>query len=131
MYTIYDVERVLERHPWLRPPKHVFIVKEKIEFTAPGIRVLFRGLQPSWRPDVIIISAPYATDETVIHEILHTYGLGEYGAHKLAPVIVRLRSVVPTVFVREVRYRKCDYCDEFKEVHERLGDKVEHWVLVG
>jgi hypothetical protein len=34
---------------------------------------------------------------TVIHEVLHTMGLGEVGARLLAPLLVWLRRLVPPI----------------------------------
>ena len=127
MLTIKDVERVFEEHPWLKPPKHIFLIPEDVEYKTARGKVIFRGLQPSWRPDVIILT-PRATEETVIHETLHTYGLGEEPVHRLAPKILQFRRVIPAVLRRRVKYEKCNGCEEFKEMH-RLG--AIHYVLKG
>ncbi len=125
MITIKDVERVLSEHPWLPPPKHVFFIPEDVTYETPHGEVVFRGLQPSWRPDVIILT-PRATQETVIHETLHTLGFGEELTHRLAPKLLKLRKAVPPVMLRRVKYVKCPYCKEFREMHE-LG--AIHYVL--
>jgi len=125
MITIQDVEKVFRNHPWLRPPKHVFFIPEDVEYETAYGKVLFRGLQPSWKPDVIILT-PRATEETVIHETLHTYGLGEEPVHRLAPKILKFRKTIPALIQRKVRYKKCSGCKEFEGMH-KLG--AIHYVL--
>jgi hypothetical protein len=46
-----------------------------------------------------------ADEVTVIHEVLHTMGLGELGARLLAPILVWLRRIAPPVlFTEKVKY---------------------------
>jgi len=131
MLTIDDVERVLSEHPWLKPPKNIIYVLEEVYTYHPEYGTLFfRGLQPNWLRDTIVIVAPLATEETVVHEVLHTYGLGETATHMLAPKLRIFREVFKPFIKREIKYRECSYCEEFKIIHTKFKDKIKHYVLV-
>jgi hypothetical protein len=97
LMTIEEVEELLERHPLLPKPKYIFMVEEVV--VAPlseNLVLLIRGATPIHRNDVIILTL-LADEVTVIHEVLHTMGFGELGATVLAPLLVRLRRLVPPV----------------------------------
>ena len=128
MLTIRDVEEVFEQHPWLRPPRNVIIIKEPVEMVEGYRKILFAGLTPSWKRDTIILSS-LATPETVVHETIHTYGLGETAAWTLAPKLRQFRQAFPPLLKRRVKYRRCNYCEEFKTLHTKYADRAEHWVL--
>ena len=129
MLTIRDVERVLAEHPWLKPPRNVIIVKEPIEMIEGYRKIFFAGLTPSWKRDTIILSS-LASPETIVHEIIHTYGLGETAAWTIAPKIRKFREKFPPLFKRKVKYVKCEGCEEFRVLHEKYSDRAEHYVLV-
>ena len=129
MITIHDVEEVLARHPFLKAPAHVIIVKEPIEYTQGVKKILFAGMSPSWRRDTIILSS-LATQETVIHEVIHTYGLGETAAWGIAPRLYSIRRRLPNLFRRQVKYARCTGCEEYRVLHEKYSGRAEHWVRV-
>ena len=127
------VEEVYARHPWLRPPRHVLVILDEIVLDAPGARLRFSGLQPSWRRDTVIVSWPLLRRDTLVHETLHTYGCGERCAWLLAPRLAALRERRPPRVRREVRYRVCrggPGCP-YEELHRRLGGRLVHLVLEG
>lgn len=131
MITIEEVERVFETHPWIKPPKHIILVLEPVEMIDKKYGLLlFRGLQPSWRRDTIVLVAPLATEETVIHETLHTYGFGETVTHLFSKPLLNFRKTIPPIIKRRVKYKECHYCEEFKIVHTKYKDKMKHYVLV-
>jgi hypothetical protein len=105
MITIEEVEELLEKHPFLPRPKYIFMVEDIV--VAPvseNLFLLIRGATPIHRNDVIILTL-LADEVTVIHEVLHTMGLGEVGARILAPMLVWFRKLVPPVLhTGRVRY---------------------------
>jgi len=113
-------------------PQHVFIVNESVWGEVDG-QVIYRGLQPKSRKDVIVIT-PHAIDETVPHEIGHTLGLHEMGAEvigKLSAMKYHVLSCFPSVKAlveKHVEYEKCSGCSEFAKAHT-YGDRVEHFRL--
>jgi hypothetical protein len=95
MITIHEVEELLERHPFLPKPKYILMVEDiVIAPLSENLVALVKGATPIERRDVIILSI-LADEVTVVHEVLHTMGLGELGARVLAPLLVWLRRVAP------------------------------------
>lgn len=120
---ISEVEAILRTHPFLKKPKYVFMIEEPVTARVNGM-IVFKGMAPKWRKDVIILT-PYATHETVVHEILHIMGLKEAGASMISKVLRTLRSFIPSVMRSEVKYIPCSGC-EFVEAHKR---GIKHYVL--
>lgn len=127
------VEATLERHPWLRKPKHILVIDDVIVYRSGRGRVLrFSGLQPSWRPDTVVVSWPLRRSDTLVHEIIHTYGLGEDAAWAIAPRLTELRRRLPPLVKARVKYSVCrggPQCP-YRELHEVLGEKLIHLVRV-
>ena len=125
------VEQEYEKHPWLRPAKHVLVVLDEIVYQDLDRRLRFSGLQPSWRRDTIIISWPLLRPDTIVHETLHTYGCGEDCAWTLAPRIVEFREKFPPLLRRKVEYEVCpgDASCPYYELHRMLGSKLIHLIL--
>jgi hypothetical protein len=97
MITIYEIEELLERHPLLPKPRYIFMVEDIVVAPlAENLVLLVKGATPVNRQDVIMLTI-LADEVTVIHEVLHTMGLGELGARLLAPILVRFRRLVPPV----------------------------------
>lgn len=128
---IYEVEEILGAYPLIPKPRHVLIVKEPVREWVDGYRY-YRGLQPTFRSDVIVLSAQ-ATDETVLHEVMHSLGFGELGASLLGKLLIKKYEVLGRGFLGDsiwgsVRYAKCQGCEEFKALHEKYAGRVEHYV---
>ncbi|HDN18279.1 MAG TPA: hypothetical protein ENF41_04380 [Candidatus Bathyarchaeota archaeon] len=130
--TIKDVEEILGLYRILPKPKHVIMTHESVIAKTDG-HVVFLGLQPKWRKDVIVLT-PQATPETVIHETLHTMGFGELGADILGKVLVvkyeitRNFPLLKRIISRKVEYTRCYGCQEFAELHNKYAGRAEHYV---
>lgn len=125
------IETQYERHPWLKPAKHVLVIMDEIIYRDRERILKFSGLQASWRPDTIIISWPLLREDTIVHETLHTYGCGERCAWELAPFLVELRKQFPPFLKRKVEYVLCpgnETCPYYL-LHQRLGNKLIHFIL--
>lgn len=130
---IYEVEEILGAYPFMPKPKHVIVVKEPVREWVDGY-LYFRGLQPKFRSDVIVLT-PQATDETVLHETLHALGLGEFGASLLGKLLIRKyevlgKGLLGSLLFGEVKYVKCSGCEEFRVLHEKYAGRAEHYVRV-
>ena len=126
---IETVENVLSRHVMIKPPKHVVIIDDYVldEFSERMYYV--NGATPSWLHDVIVLSKT-ATEETVVHELLHTYGFGEDAAYSISPILYNLRRSF-ALRRRNVKYYQCNGCNRFRVLHERYSDVAKHYVLQG
>jgi len=102
---IEELERILAEHPWLPKPKYVFMVNEKVYGLANGTLLVYKGATPIASKDRIALT-PDADDVTVVHELLHVAGFGEVAAYTLAPLIRRIRKIVPGIVKHEVKLRK-------------------------
>jgi hypothetical protein len=120
---IEEVERILNAFPLLPKPKYVFMIEEDVKQKLNG-EIIYRGLTPKWRSDVIILT-PRADKETVVHEFLHTLGLGEEAAYILSPIITKVATMRPSLLRRGAKYRECSGC-EFKYAHDR---GIKHYIL--
>lgn len=113
-------------------PQHVFIINESVWQEVDG-QVIYRGLQPKGRPDVIVLT-PHGIDETIPHEIFHTLGLKEVGASVLGKIsawryrVLNRHPVLKSFMEKPVSYEKCYGCSDFPKAHE-YGDRVEHYRL--
>ena len=130
MLSIEQIEEMLGYSRFLPLPENIIITKEPVYAKVDGV-VLFRGLQPKFKKDTIILT-PHATSETVFHEIVHTLGFGEkvaYPLGKLLDLKYKIRKNLPMVLKRNVNYEKCNGCEEFVELHTNYADKAEHYRL--
>lgn len=130
---IYEVAEILGAYPLIPKPQHVIIVREPVREQVDGY-LYFRGLQPKFRSDVIVLT-PQATDETVLHETLHSLGFGELGATVLGKILIRKyemfgRGILGNLLFGPVEYVKCHGCEEFKLLHEKYSGRAEHYVRV-
>jgi hypothetical protein len=113
-------------------PQHVFIINEAVWQEVDG-QVIYRGLQPKGRPDVIVLT-PHARDDTVPHEILHTLGFKEVSASVLGKIsawryqVLKRHPLLKSIMEKPVSYEKCHGCSEFARAHE-YGGRVEHYKL--
>jgi hypothetical protein len=103
LLTKDQIEEILERHPWLPRPKYIYILNAPIVY--PQLRALVHGMNPVPERDVVILGST-ATEETLIHEIIHVAGLGEIAAYSLAPKLLRFRKVLPGLMRRRPRYEQ-------------------------
>ena len=141
---IHDIERLLSEYYVILPPEHILILDKPVVGLKPAF-VVYRGLQPSWRPDIIILT-PLANEETVLHEILHTYGLGELGAtygakillikHRILERFPLLRELRLRIGGKKVEYRLCYGCPLCRDmwhtllIHPPPGAKPKHYIRV-
>ncbi len=98
----HEIEETLSRTR-LRPPKKIFVLSSPI--IAPQLKAVVYGLNPRFERSTIVL-ANNATEETVVHETLHTLGLGELLTYPLAKIITRFRTVFPASRRREIRYQE-------------------------
>jgi hypothetical protein len=101
LLTKEEIEEVLSRHPWLRPPKYIYILSAPV--VSPELRAFILGLNPMFERDTVILSSN-ATEETLIHETLHVNMLGERIAYPLAPKLLSFRQSFPPVVRRRPVY---------------------------
>jgi len=130
---IYEVAEILGAYPFIPKPQHVIVVEEPVREQLNGT-LYYRGLQPSFRSDVIVLT-PQATDETVVHETLHTLGFGEFGATVLGKLLVRKhrlfgRGILGDLIFGSVEYVKCQGCEEFRILHQKYAGRAEHYIRV-
>lgn len=125
---IEEVEEVLGHYRLLRPPEHLFMVREPVLERTDGTAV-YKGLQPKGSGRSAVLT-PQADTETAIHEVLHAnFGLSEKTTYPLAKVLTLKYQVIkkfPVLFSllkRPVRYEKME------DVPEKFGGKVDHYVL--
>jgi hypothetical protein len=95
------IEEVLSRHPWIRPPKYIYILSAPV--VSPELRAFIYGLNPVFQRDTVILAST-ATEETLIHETLHVNLMGERAAYTLAPRLLRLRASFPPIRSRRPVY---------------------------
>ena len=117
---IEELERILTEHPWLPRPRYVYLVKARVYGVVDGSVVVFKGAAPVSPRDRIALTVD-ADDVTVVHEVLHTMGFGELGAHLLAPRIRAFRRIAPPLIRREVKYAKVSEPHPLVEVYERVA----------
>jgi len=136
---IEEVIEILSNYPFLKKPRHVLLVKEPIHgvvrLDGKTFFVKILGVTPKWRSDVIVLAID-AKPETVVHECIHLYGLGEFAAYTLTPILITKYKLGFAPFAKlmgyKVRYRKCQYPNEpcpFPLVHEKYRGRVEHYIL--
>ena len=136
---IEEVIEILSYYPLLKKPRHVLLVKEpiygvmRVDEKAVLVKVL--GVTPMNRDDTIVLAID-AKPDTVIHECIHLYGLGELAAYTLTPILITKYKLgfapIAKMLRYRVRYRKCQYPREpcpFPLAHEKYRDRVEHYIL--
>jgi hypothetical protein len=135
------IEKVFSNYYVIDPPKNVIILDRpavSVDFDRQTM-IFFKGLQPKWRDDVIILT-PQGDDETLVHEALHAqYRVGEPGANFFGKLLVkkyRLTERLPSFRrMREVKYRECNDCELCINLQELLlttppNSDAKHYVLV-
>jgi len=125
---IEEISEILGLYPLLFKPKHILITHEPITDGS------FAGLQPKWRSDVIVLGKD-ADKETLIHEILHTMGLGEFAAYPLAKILAIKHDIISqfpiakVLLTRKVVYKKCpEELSEFLAGKPKYRGRIEHFV---
>lgn len=128
-----EVESILGCYPMLGSRvNHLILVKESVHESTNGM-VYFKGLQPKHRQDIFVLTQQ-ASDETLPHELVHTFGLGELAAYPIGKIMVwkyRVLRNLPTLkslVSNPVKYQKCSGCGEFGLLHERYAGRAEHYV---
>jgi len=95
--NIEEVKDLLGYCRFMRAPEHVFITDEIVHDDA-GHN--FRGLQPTWRRDIIFLSAQ-ANQSTIPHETWHANtGLGELTAYPIGNIVTKKIEMVKTLAPR-------------------------------
>jgi len=120
--TVRDIEEVLSRHPFLKPPKRIFILEAPIVY--PELKALVHGLNPTFERETIILSST-ATEETLIHETLHRMMLGEVLSYPLAKRLLRFREKFPPIVKRRIKYSERTLTSEEME---KYGLRAYEWV---
>ncbi len=126
---IETVEDVLNRHVMIKPPKNVIIINDYVIDEIANQIYYVNGATPSWLTDTIVLSKT-ASEETVVHELLHTYGLGEDAAYSISPILYNLRRTL-SFRKRNVKYYECPGCKRFAVLHEKYGNVAKHYILEG
>ena len=70
MISKQTIEDVFAKYYVIDPPKNILVLDKPAVSMHGQTLVMYRGLQPKWRGDVIILT-PQGNDETLIHETLH------------------------------------------------------------
>jgi len=103
-----QIEYLLSEFYIVEPPEHIIILdKPAAHISHSGGLAVYSGLQPKWRKDLIILT-PLADEETLFHEIIHTYGFGELGATVLGKFFAirsRIRSRFYKMWPRELQIK--------------------------
>lgn len=128
---ISEVAELLGLYRFVPKPQHIIVIGEPVRAEVDGY-IYYRGIQPSSRRDVIILT-PQAMDETVLHEVGHTLGLGEVGATIFGRVMIKKKRflenfpAVKNLLSQPVSYVKCHGCPEFHILHEKYAGRAEHF----
>lgn len=81
-----EIRSTLERLPRFIPMPREVIVLDGVLEVGDQIAV---GANPQRTDPQTIILSPLADEETLVHEVLHTAGLGEMGAYAISPLLTR------------------------------------------
>lgn len=142
-----DLERIFSRYYVVDPPKNVLVLDKPTVSLHGETIVAYRGLQPKWRGDVIIIT-PQGDEETVIHETLHAQFLvGEPLAHFGGKALVvkhrflERGGLLADLFRvrhrgRSVQYQRCFGCSLCRDLtqlklYSPKDSDPRHYRLVG
>lgn len=129
---ISEVAELLGLYRFVPKPQHIIVISEPVRAEVDGY-IYYRGIQPSSRSDVIILT-PQAVDETVLHEIGHSLGLGEIGATLFGKLMIRKSRFIENfpalkeLFSHPVSYVKCQGCQEFHILHTKYAGRAEHYI---
>jgi len=101
MLTPKEIEEILKRHPFLRPPKQIFILSAPIVY--PELRAIIYGINPGLERTTAILSS-MADEKTLLHETLHRMGIGEILANRLTKRLIKFRKRFPPIIRKDVKY---------------------------
>jgi len=128
--TREEVEEIYAAHPWLPRPKHIIMLDGDVKI--PGGTAV--GLTPAG--ESVMILTPLSDQETILHESIHLFGLGEVAAYTLGPLLYRKRF---SLIRRKPEYvERNDTREVMQFLAERYGlhpetmypePKLRHWVL--
>ncbi len=146
MLTKEEIEEILSNCFVVEAPMHVLVtnlplVHSKYGRAGGATLHFFRGIQPSWRSDVVILG-PEATGETLLHEAIHanfmfrevlTYPLG-----KILWIGNRIRrNRMLGLRMKDVKYVECSGCmlcsrEGLRSLRVRVPEKgkVTHYVRI-
>ncbi len=131
--SIEEVSETISKHPFLRPPQHVFILNGVIDVPH-GTAV---GYTP--RGEKVIVLTPLSDQETVLHEMVHeSTGLGELPT-KMITRVLRVKERF-TLLKSPASYSECGPvggCQSTEQILRELHLQpaigqagVEHLVLL-
>jgi hypothetical protein len=100
---IEELEQILKLHPFLPKPQYIVVVEEPVIAQLDGLVAIVRGATPAWRRDMIVVT-PVAGHDTVVHEIIHTMGLGEVAATVGGAILARFREAFKPIVKYDVKY---------------------------
>jgi len=126
MLTRADIEETLERHPWLKPPKFVYILDAPIVY--PKLRAFVYGLNPAFERETVIL-AGNSTKRTFLHETIHRMRLGEILAPFLTERLIRFRQIFPALRRRRVEYDEEEISSEELERYGLRALKIADRVI--
>lgn len=152
MISKQTIEDVFAKYYVIDPPKNIIVLDKQAVSMQGQTLVMYRGLQPKWRGDVIILT-PQGDDETLIHETLHAQfftnePITNVGG-KILVVKYRLSKQFKRFFVRQkrrlnlklrkdrtVNYQLCPgcyLCSDLTQlkVFSPKGAKPIHYLLMG
>lgn len=147
MIGVNDLEKIFSKYYVVDPPKHVLVLDKPAVSLHGETMVAYRGLQPKWRGDVIILT-PQGDEETVIHETLHAqFTVGEPLAHIGGKILnIKLKLIekggrFADFFKlrhrgRTVQYQTCSGCTLCGDLtqlklYTPQGAKPRHYKLIG
>lgn len=104
MITREEIEKILSKYPFINPPSHIYVLDAPI--LVPQLKAIAKGMYPG-KKDIIFLT-PQADEETIIHEIIHTYGFGELITYPLAKILVRFRNTFPPILKRNIQYEELE-----------------------
>jgi len=115
-----EIEEILSQYYLIRPPAKIVLLDKPLAAYQHHELIRLRGVTPAWMRDTIVLGTD-ATDETVLHETLHTMGLGELLTRPLAKILIRRyrRRKLLGQTKKRVKYRVV-YGDEAKKLLEQM-----------
>lgn len=141
MVSKEELESILAKYYVIDPPKHAFMLDKRTVGITNHHLSFFKGLQPKWRHDVIILT-PDGDDESVIHECFHAnFGTEELVTNRLGKLLVkkhRLQEMFPNfpkiLPSRSVHYELCPGCPLCADlakllIHKPPGGEPKHYIL--
>lgn len=108
----------------LMAPQHIFITDEPIQAQLDG-EAFFRGLAVP-HGGVVVLSR-HADVTTVPHELVHTFGLGEFAADRLGKLLAlrcELSQALPfsNLKFKQVRYKIID------DLPPQFKGRIRHYI---